>query len=315
MTDTAHAQHWIATAFGSLDGLHLDTVEVPAPQAGQVTIDVKASGVNPADYKMVLYGQDPGALPVRIGYEVAGVISAVGPDTELEEGRRLGDEVIAFRVTGGYTTKITVDADDVFAKPANLGFAEAANLFLAGATAADMLRVTGVTKGDTILVHGASGAVGVSILQQAQLLGARVIGTASAKSFDTVRRFGGDPVTYGDGLEQRVRDEAPEGIAAALDCIGTDEAIDVSLSLVEDRGRIVTIAAFGRAADEGYRAIGGGDPESAAFRDEVRAHLVHLAASGDLVVPVSRTYPLAEAKEALAFLQEGHPGGKLALLS
>jgi NADPH:quinone reductase len=314
MTDISTARHWIATSFGNLDGLHEDTVEVPAPRHGEVTIEVKAVGMNPADFKMVVNGQDPAALPVSIGYEVSGVIAAVGPGTELEEGRRVGDPVLAFRVAGGYTTRITVSADDVFAKPASLGFPEAANLLLAGATAAEMLHVTGVTKGDTILVHGASGAVGVSVLQQARLIGARVIGTASPRSFDIVRRFGGDPVTYGDGLEQRVRDEAPEGIAAALDCVGTDEAIDVSLALVEDRNRIVTIAARGRAADDGFPAIGGAMPASAAFRNEIREHLVHLAAEGDLVVPVAKTYPFAEAREALEFLSGEHPGGKLALI-
>jgi NADPH:quinone reductase-like Zn-dependent oxidoreductase len=314
MTDISTARHWIATSFGNLDGLHEDTVEVPAPAHGEVTIDVKAVGMNPADFKMVLNGKDPALLPVSIGYEVAGVIVAAGPDTELEEGRRVGDPVLAFRVPGGYTTRITVSADDVFAKPETLDFPEAANLLLAGATAAEMLHVTGVASGETILVHGASGAVGVSILQQAKLLGVRVVGTASQKSFDVVRRFGGDPVTYGEGLEDRVRDEAPEGIAAALDCVGTDEAIDVSLALVEDRGRIVTIAAPARAADDGFRAIGGAMPASKAFRDEVREHLVHLAAEGDLVVPMATTYPFAEAKAALEFLSGEHPGGKLALI-
>ena len=106
-----------------------------------------------------------------------------------------------------------------------------------------MLQVTGVGDGDTVLVHGASGAVGVSLLQQAAMRGARVVGTASESSFDVVRRFGGVPVTYGEGLAQRVRDAAPGGVVAALDCVGTDEAVDVSLALVADRGRIVTIAA------------------------------------------------------------------------
>lgn len=88
----------------------------------------------------------------------------------------------------------------------------------------------------------------------------------------------------------------------------------MSLELVADRGRIVTIAAAGRAAQEGFQAIGGGQPESAAYRDSVRADLLALAGSGRLQVPVARTYQLADAIEALTFLQEGHPGGKIALL-
>ncbi|WP_457205368.1 zinc-binding dehydrogenase, partial [Nocardioides sp. P5_C9_2] len=172
---------------------------------------------------------------------------------------------------------MTVAARDVFAKPASLSFGEAANLLLAGCTASEMLHVTGVGEGDTILVHGASGAVGLSVLQQAALLGARVVGTASDGSFDAVTRFGGIPVAYGDGLEQRVREAAPEGVVAALDCVGTDEAIDVSLALVADRGRIVTIAAAERAKRDGLVAIAGSIPASQAYRDSVRADLVRLA--------------------------------------
>jgi NADPH2:quinone reductase len=207
-----------------------------------------------------------------------------------------------------------VPASAVFARPAALAPEEAANLLLAGTTAAEMLHVTGVAAGDTVLLHGASGAVGVSVLQQAALIGARVIGTAGESSADVVRRFGGEPVRYGEGLADRVRALAPDGVAAALDAVGTDEAVDVSLELVADRQRIVTIAAMGRAERDGIRVIAGVMPASQAFRDSVRAHLVELAADGRLVVPMARTFPLADAREALELLAGGHPGGKLALL-
>jgi NADPH:quinone reductase len=164
------------------------------------------------------------------------------------------------------------------------------------------------------VLHGASGSVGVSVLQQAALIGARVIGTLSKKSFDTVRKYGGEPVAYGDGLADRIRALAPDGVAASLDSVGTDEAVDVSLELVADRGRIVTIAAAPRAKEEGFVAIGGAMPESAKFRDEVRARLIGLAANGGLVVPIARTFPLADARTALELLSSQHPGGKLALI-
>ncbi|MBO1756590.1 NADP-dependent oxidoreductase [Allobranchiibius sp. CTAmp26] len=317
MADNARrtAQHWVATDYGDLDVLRLQETDVPAPAEGQVSIEVRAAGMNPADYKHIARGGERDALPVPIGYEIAGVISAMGPDTRIASGAgAVGDEVLAFRVSGGYASSITVPARDVFAKPAGLGFPEAANLLLAGSTAAEMLHVTGVAKGDTILVHGASGAVGVSVLQQAALIGARVIGTSGEGRFDTVRRFGAVPVLYGEELEQRVREEAPEGVAAALDCVGTDEAVDVSLTLVEDRARIVTIAAFARAENDGIRVIGGTMPQSAAYRDGIRAHLIQLAGDGDLVVPMAGTYPLGDALDALELLKSGHPGGKLALL-
>ncbi|MFF1878694.1 NADP-dependent oxidoreductase [Leifsonia sp. NPDC058230] len=309
------AKAWIATRWGDLDGWEYVEQEVRAPAQGEVTIRVQAAGVNPADRKHVIAPRPGPGLPVRIGYEVAGILSAVGPDTEIASGGgAVGDAVLAFRIAGGYATELTVPASDVFAKPDSLGFPEAANLLLVGSTASQMLNVTGVGPGDTILVHGASGAVGVSILQQARDLGARVIGTASESRFDEVRRFGGEPIAYGPGLLDRARAAAPEGYAAALDAVGTDEAIDTSLALVADRSRIVTIVAAGRAATEGFRAINGAQPESIVYRNSVRAELIRRAGSGELEVPIARTFPLSEALDALRFLSSEHPGGKLALL-
>ena len=309
------AQHWVATRYGTLDGLELREVTPPAPGPGEVTIEVRAAGMNPADFKRVLTGTDDSLLPAPIGFEVAGVLTALGEGTEIASGpASVGDAVLAFRISGGYASALTVPAKDVFAKPAGLGFPEAANLLLAGATAAEMLAVTHASGGETILVHGASGAVGVSVLQQARRHGVQVIGTAGEHSFDVVRRFGGTPVRYGEGLADRVREMASGGIAAALDTVGTDEAVDVSLELVRDRARIVTIAAAGRAQADGIRMIGGTMPASQAFRDRVRDDLVALAAGGDLVVPVALTFPLRDAREALELLRGEHPGGKLALL-
>ncbi len=306
------AQQWIATRPGDLDVLSFDEVEVPAPGPGEVTIEVRAAGVNPADLKHVLRG---GGFPRGVGYEVAGVLTAVGPGTEVATGAgAVGDEVVAFRVQGGWATALTVAAVDVLAKPPGLGWAEAANLLLAGATAAEMLHVTGCTAGETVLAHGASGAVGVSLLQQAAARGVRVIGTASAARAGEVERFGGVPVTYGPGLVDRVRALAPDGVAAALDCVGTDEAVETSLELVADRARVVTIAAQHRAEADGIRVIGGTMPASKAFRDAVRADLLAQAADRRLVVPVARTYALADALDAARLLLTGHPGGKLALV-
>jgi NADPH2:quinone reductase len=306
---------WVAVDFGGLDVFKEVDADVAAPGAGEVTIEVRAAGMNPADYKHVTRKGDPSTLPLPVGYEVAGVLRAIGPDTQIASGGgAVGDEVLAFRVSGGYASALTVPAKDVFAKPANLGFPEAANLLLAGATAAEALAVVGAKRGETIVVHGASGAVGTSILQQARELGVRVIGTSSEARFDAVREFGGVPVQYGEGLEQRVRDAAPEGVVAAIDTVGTDEALDVSLALVGDRKRIVTIAGGPRAEENGILRIGGMLPSSAKFRDEVRPRLIELAAQGKLVVPIAKTFPLDEALDALKLLSGQHPGGKLALL-
>ncbi|WP_395692834.1 zinc-binding alcohol dehydrogenase family protein [Nocardioides sp.] len=295
------AQRWVATGPSSFE---LEPWQAPPPAPGEVTIDVRAAGVNPADVK---HPQRASSFPVPVGYEVAGVVSAVGTDAPFS----VGEEVLAFRVSGGWASAVTVPARDVFAKPATLSFPQAANLLLAGCTAAEMLHVVGAAAGETVLVHGASGAVGVSVLQQAAELGVQVVGTASPGRFDVVRRYGGSPVAHGDGLRSRL---APWAVAAALDCVGTEEAVSTSLALVADRSRIVTIAAAPRAEADGFRAIAGAMPASQAYRDAVRPALVALAAAGRLEVPVARTFPLADAPAAIDLIRSGHPGGKLALV-
>jgi len=129
-----------------------------------------------------------------------------------------------------------------------------------------------------------------------------------------VRRFAGVPVVYGDGLVSRIGEAAPEGVAAALDCVGTDEAVDVSLCVVPNRARVVTIAAKQRGAQAGIGVLGGDLPGSAAYRDAVRADLVRLAGQERLEVPMARTFPLEQAMEAVELLRGQHPGGKVALI-
>lgn len=306
---------WIATGFGGSEVLALREVEVPPPGPGEVTVEIRACGMNPADYKHFGPGQDPGLLPLTVGYEAAGVIAALGAGTGIATGGGgVGDEVIAFQILGGYASAITVPAGDVFAKPATLSFAQAANLLLAGTTAAELLATAAVSGGDTVLLHGAAGAVGMSVLQQARLIGAQVIGTASEANFGVVEGFGGVPVTYGAGLADRVRRAAPDGITAVLDTVGSDDAVDASLALLEDRRRLVTLTAFRRAADEGFVAIGAGNPASGPFRANARASIIEMAASGDLTVPVARTFAFEDARDAVATLAGPHPSGKLALV-
>jgi NADPH:quinone reductase len=309
------AKKWQAVRFGGPEALELVDVDVPPPGPGEVVIAVRAAGMNPADYKHIAAGQDRRLLPLSLGFEVAGVISAVGRATEIASGDgAVGDEVIAAQISGGYATAIRVTADSVFAKPASLSFAAASGLILVGSTAAELLDVTGVGPHDTVLLHGAAGSVGLSALQQARLVGARVIGTAAESSFDVVRRFGGEPVRYGEGLEQRVRELTDGPVTVAIDTVGTDEAVDVSLALVTDRGRIVTTAAFQRADADGFRFVGARNPASGPYRAKIRTHLIELAASGQLEVPVGRTFPFSEAPAALALLMGRHPAGKLALI-
>lgn len=312
------AWHWIASEWGSPEGWEFVAYDPSKPGPGEVTISVRAAGVNPADAKHVAAPRAGQQLPVAVGYEVAGTVIAVGPGATAVTGPvAVGDEVLAFRVRGGYATELTVPAEKVLHRPESLDVAEAANLLLAGTTAAEMLHAVEATAGETVLLHGASGAVGAIVLQLAALRGITVIGTASEARAEDVHRLGGHPVVYGPGLRERVEETVRSlhraGVDAALDAAGTDEAVEVSLSLVADRQRIVTVAAPRQAEEHGFQALAGTKPESAMFRDAARADLVTLAGRGLLRVPLGRSYPLPEAQAAHRFLSTGHPGGKLTL--
>ena len=148
-------------------------------------------------------------------------------------------------------------AEFVVPRPQNLSWAQSANLLLVGGAAAHTLIAAGVSDGDTVLVHGAAGGVGSIVVQLAVARGARVIGTASPDGHDLVRSLGGEAVTYGEGLAERVRALAPRGVNAAIDTVGSDEAVDVSLELVPDKSRIASIAAFKRK-DTGIKILGAG---------------------------------------------------------
>jgi len=309
----------IAPRYGGPEVLEVRDREVPPPAPGRVVLRMRAAGVNPSDAKQIAgrFGDDPAKLPLRPGAEVAGVITAVGEDAVGATGPlEVGQEVLAHRVIGAWADEVVAKADNVFAKPAALSFPAAANLLLAGTTAAHLIEATGVREGDVVLVHGASGGVGTLAVQLARIAGARVIGTASDRNRALVERFGAEPVAYGDGLADRVRALAPNGVTVALDCIGTDEAVQASLALLPDPVRLATIVAFASVLAAGGKALGAGpgaDPGTA-FRNAARARLVELAGSGLIDVPVAGTLPLADAADALRTLATAHPGGKLALV-
>ena len=219
--------------------------------------------------------------------------------------------MIATNVRGGYAEQVLVAGSDVGHKPANVSFEQAAGLILVGGTAWHLLTKTDVGTGETVLIHGASGGVGLMAVQLAIARGARVIGTASIARHGQLREYGAHPVAYGPGLADRVR--AIAAVDAALDLVGTDEALDTSVELVADRGRIATIAGFGRAGELGIAALTGADGGQA-IRDAARPELIKLAAEGRLEVTVDRVFALAEAAEAHRYLQTGHARGKVVLV-
>ncbi len=305
----------VATAFGGPDVLSVVEADVVEPGPGEVVIAVKAAGINLYDYKIIsgMLGADPDRLPLPVGLEVAGVVTAAGSDAVGPAGPiAVGDEVVAYPVEGGYAESVLAPANVVVPKPAALDWTVAGSILLVGGTAAHALQVAAAKPGETLLVHGAAGGVGQIAVQLAAQDGVRVIGTARESNHDLLRGYGVTPVTYGPGLADRVRTLAPDGVDAAIDTIGTDEAVDRSLELVADHRRIVSIAAFGRA-DTGIVLISGDDPETN-VRAESWRRLLAGAADGSLKIVVARTYPLAEAADALQLVLDGHAGGKVVLV-
>jgi NADPH:quinone reductase-like Zn-dependent oxidoreductase len=309
----------VATAFGGPEVLSVIDMPVRQPHPGEVLIEVRAAGTNPVDYKQYsgMMGHNPDSLPIHPGREVAGVVTEVAGSAEGPAGTiGVGDEVVAFRVAGGYAGEIVVPASAVVPKPVTLSFEQASGMMLTGTTAVHGLTVIRAGAGDTVLIHGAAGGVGLMAVQLAADAGARVIGTASEGSHALLREFGAEPVTYGPGLEERIRAQAPGGVDAAFDAVGGDEALDTSLAVVPDRDRIVTAVASPRAFAEGIKVIGGapGADPGTEIRDEARLQLVRLAEDGKLRVVVAATYPLTEAAAANRALATGHTHGKIVLI-
>jgi NADPH2:quinone reductase len=309
----------VATAYGGPEVLSVIEQPVGPPGPHEARVVVRAAGVNPIDYKMYsgAFGTDPAKLPMTLGSEVSGVVAEVGHEAVGPVGAiKTGDEVIGYRVAAGYASELIAPAEALVPKPANMDWAQAAGLMLTGATAWHCLAVTDVGPGDTVLMHGAAGGVGVMAVQLAVGRGATVIGTASPGRHSFLRELGAIPVAYGPGLADRVRGQAPGGVDAALDLVGTEEAVDVSLELVDNRTRIVTIAASGRAGQLGIKAVGGGpgaDPGTE-IRAAARVELAKLAAQGSLRVFVSQTFPLSAVGDAHRAISTGHTEGKIALL-
>jgi NADPH:quinone reductase len=307
-------RHVLATAYGGPEVLTIVEETVTTPASDQAVIDVRAAGVNPADVKMYsgAFGTDPARLPLRLGFEAAGVVAEAGSDS----GVSVGDRVIAFPVSGAYADRLLVRGSASIPKPTGMDWGEAAGLMLTGTTAFHSLSAADVTSGDTVLVHGAAGGVGLMVLQLAAIRGARVIGTAADRNHDRLRRLGAEPVSYGKGLTDRVMALAPDGIDAAIDLVGTDEAVDVSLALVADRNRISSIAAFARSGEAGIRLLGSGpgaDPGTE-LRNAARFELVRLVSDGRLRVFVGARYPLDSVAEAHRQILTGYTTGKIVLV-
>src|SRR3954447_21098480 len=227
--------------FGGTDVLHEADIEVPQPGPGQVRVRVQAAGLNALDGKIrsgMLEAVLPTPLPAVPGGELAGVVDALG---EGVSGVQVGDEVLGWSDTGSYAQYAL--ATTVAPKPAGLDWQHAVALPVAGETAERVLDLLGVTAGETVLMHGAAGAVGTLAVQLATARGARVIATAGPANQDYLTSLGATAILYGEGLVERVRALAPDGVDAVFDLAGKG-ALEDSITLRGGTERIVTIADF-----------------------------------------------------------------------
>ncbi len=292
----------------------LELVDLPDPKVGPdfVLVRTQATSVNPVDWK-VLAGFLDGILRVHFplipGWDLAGVVEKVGPAvTEFTPG----DEVVGYVredhvQSGTYAELVGAPVRTLAKKPHALSWEQAAALPLVGLTAWQSIAAAGIHQGETVLVHAASGGVGSLALQILRAMGVRAIGTAREANHEHVRSLGGEPITYGDGLADRVRALAPDGVDAVLDFAGKVTELSIALLKKRDRPhRIVSII------DPAINAAGGRyvfvRPNTADL-----ASLGALADAGKLTVPVAETYPLAQAGEAMLRNKAGAVTGKIAI--
>ncbi|AZM52363.1 alcohol dehydrogenase [Streptomyces sp. WAC 01529] len=289
----------------------LEYGEVRDPKVGpdSVLVKVRAAAVNPVDWKCregYLDGALDAVFPVIPGWDVAGVVVQPGPSvTEFS----VGDEVIGyvredFLSRGTFAEYVAAPVRTLTRKPRNLTFEEAAGLPLAGLTAYQVLtKALEVKDGDVVLVHAAAGGVGSLAVQLARHAGARVIGTASERNHDFLRELGAEPVTYGEGLVDRVRGLAPEGVDAAFDTVGGD-ALKASVELLAQGGRLASIA------DSGVTGMGGHycfvRPDAADL-----GRLTELVEQDVVTIHVEETFPLERAADAHRKSAEGRTRGKV----
>ena len=295
--------------FGDPDVIRVVETPAPTPGPGQVRLAVRAASVNPIDWKTVaglMRDQIPLHLPAGVGTDVAGVIDEVGSGVSEFSA---GDELLGSSVTPSFADYALAEPASLVHKPAGVGWEVAGSLAGSGGTAYAALKQLGVQTGETLLIHAAAGGVGTFAVQLAAAHGVRVIGTASKCNHEYLRSIGAVPVSYGDGLLERVRSRAPQGVDAVLDASGRGE-IPLSIELTGDPARVLTIVAVD-AADTGIQVrIGGAGSD---LGDALR-ELVTLLERRRLTVPIWRAYRLAEIATALKESSAGHLAGKIVVL-
>ena len=296
----------VYTEYGGPEVLHVAEVDEPHAGAGQIRIAVRGAGVNPFDWKLrsgAMAQGRPLEEPRIPGSDASGVVDEVG---EGVDGVSAGDALFGFTV-GGASAEYALLG--VYArKPSGLSFEEAAGYPVAVETAIRGLDLLGVGAGDTLLVNGATGGVGSAVVQFAVARGARVIGIAGERNHDYLRQLGAEPVAYGEGMTDRVRELAPDGVDYAFDVAGSG-VIPELIELAGSPDNVISIADFS-APEHGVRVTSGrGDRAAEALAEAARLH-----EEGRFSIPIERTFPFSQAAEAHRLSETGHVRGKIVLV-
>ncbi|MET8556318.1 NADP-dependent oxidoreductase [Streptomyces sp. NPDC004959] len=289
--------------YGGTDTLVVEQAPDPLPGPGEIRVRVAAASVNPVDWK-VRNGSVRDFLPVDLpaipGRDVAGRVDRIG---EGVSSVNVGDRVFGLGGVTGATAELAVLSAWAPA-PANWSDTEAAAAGLASVTALGGLKALGRLEGRTLLIEGAAGGVGGAAVEIARALGATVIGTASERNHAFLTSLGALPVTYGDGLAERLADLAPGGVDLVLDAAASGSLADL-VAIVGDPDRVVTVADHVNAERLGVRVA------NAVNDATLLAEAGALGEQGRYVPRVERTYPLEEIAKAHAHSERGHVRGKI----
>ena len=296
--------------YGDLDVLQVRQVARPEPGRGEVLVHVRAAGINPGENAIrlgVFHERWPATFPSGEGSDLAGIVEEIGPEVTRWSA---GEEVIGWVDTrASHAELVVVPAEHLVPRDPDVPWEVGGALFVAGATAHATVQAVAAGPGDTVVVSGAAGGVGSLAVQLARHAGATVIGLASEANHSWLAGHGVTPVTYGDGVADRIRAAAPDGVDAFIDTFGGGY-IDLALELGVAKDRVDTIIDFAGAERTGVKAEG----MAASATAEVLGGLAKLVAAGDLEVPIAASYPLAEVRAAYRELMLRRTRGKIVLL-
>ncbi|GAA0321630.1 NADP-dependent oxidoreductase [Actinoallomurus spadix] len=297
--------------YGPIEVLRVEEVDRPVPGPGQVLVRVRAAAINPGEVSIrtgALHEKWPATFPSGEGSDLAGIVEELGAGVT---GLAAGDEVIGFTDDrASHAEFVLVEAGNLTPRPANVSWEQGGSLYVAGTTAYAAVRAVAAGPGDTVVISAAAGGVGTIAVQLARRAGATVIGLASEANHEWLTAHGAIPVTYGEGVADRIRAAAPGGrVDAFIDAFGSGY-VDLALELGVAPERIDTIKDLAAAAKHGVKT----DGNAQAATIEVVAELAALVDKGELEIPIARTYPLDQVRDAFRELERRHTRGKIVLV-